>query len=607
MKAELMVVCGIVGYVGQDNGTERLLGALADLEYRGYDSAGIAVFENGGVRVVKTRGRLADLREKLAAEGMPAATCGIGHTRWATHGEPSDRNAHPHQSGRVTLVHNGIIENYKALRSELIAAGYTFRSETDTETVAHLLESLYHGDPVAALLAVLDRLEGSFALGVLFADRPDEVYAVRRESPLVVAVGEHARYLASDVTAVLPYTRRYYLPENDEVAVLTRDTVTFYGRDRKPLEKPLLTADWEHTAAEKGGYPHFMLKEIFEQPAAVRATLAPYIRDGLPALPLSAAQFAALRRLHVVACGTAMHAGLSCRKAITALTDLPVSVEVASEFRYALPPLDKTDAVLVISQSGETADTLAALRAAKTCGALTVAVVNVTGSTIAREADVTILTAAGPEIAVASTKAYMVQLAVTYLFTLQLALARGNIDEAECRRLTAVLWDTPRLLEESLKRAPTCEEVAKTIAGSDNLLYIGRGSDYPLALEGALKLKEISYIHAEAYPAGELKHGTISLITEGMPLVAVVTDHRLLKKTTGNIKEAKARGARTVAVHAADMTVDADIPLPIPVTDDLFAAMPAAVPLQLLAYYTAVARGCDVDKPRNLAKSVTVE
>jgi len=600
-------VCGIVGYVGQDNGTERLLGALADLEYRGYDSAGIAVFENGGVRVVKTRGRLADLREKLAAEGMPAATCGIGHTRWATHGEPSDRNAHPHQSGRVTLVHNGIIENYKALRSELIAAGYTFRSETDTETVAHLLESLYHGDPVAALLAVLDRLEGSFALGVLFADRPDEVYAVRRESPLVVAVGEHARYLASDVTAVLPYTRRYYLPENDEVAVLTRDTVTFYGRDRKPLEKPLLTADWEHTAAEKGGYPHFMLKEIFEQPAAVRATLAPYIRDGLPALPLSAAQFAALRRLHVVACGTAMHAGLSCRKAITALTDLPVSVEVASEFRYALPPLDKTDAVLVISQSGETADTLAALRAAKTCGALTVAVVNVTGSTIAREADVTILTAAGPEIAVASTKAYMVQLAVTYLFTLQLALARGNIDEAECRRLTAVLWDTPRLLEESLKRAPTCEEVAKTIAGSDNLLYIGRGSDYPLALEGALKLKEISYIHAEAYPAGELKHGTISLITEGMPLVAVVTDHRLLKKTTGNIKEAKARGARTVAVHAADMTVDADIPLPIPVTDDLFAAMPAAVPLQLLAYYTAVARGCDVDKPRNLAKSVTVE
>ncbi len=600
-------MCGIVGYVGQDNGTERLLGALADLEYRGYDSAGIAVFENGGVRVVKTRGRLADLREKLAAEGMPAATCGIGHTRWATHGEPSDRNAHPHQSGRVTLVHNGIIENYKALRSELIAAGYTFRSETDTETVAHLLESLYHGEPVAALLAVLDRLEGSFALGVLFADRPDEVYAVRRESPLVVAVGEHARYLASDVTAVLPYTRRYYLPENDEVAVLTRDTVTFYGRDRKPLEKPLLTADWEHTAAEKGGYPHFMLKEIFEQPAVVRATLTPLVRDGLPALPLAPAQFAALRRLHVVACGTAMHAGLSCRKAIAALTDLPVSVEVASEFRYALPPLDKTDAVLVISQSGETADTLAALRAAKKCGALTVAVVNVTGSTIAREADVTILTAAGPEIAVASTKAYMVQLAVTYLFALQLALARGNIDEAECRRLTAVLWDMPRLLEESLKLAPTCEEVAKTIAGSDNLLYIGRGSDYPLALEGALKLKEISYIHAEAYPAGELKHGTISLITEGMPLVAVVTDHRLLKKTTGNIKEAKARGALTVAVHAADMTVDADIALPTPVTDDIFAAMPAAVPLQLLAYYTAVARGCDVDKPRNLAKSVTVE
>jgi len=603
-------VCGIVGYVGQDNGTERLLGALQDLEYRGYDSAGIAMFRKDDVEVVKTRGRLADLRAKLAAAGMPATTCGIGHTRWATHGEPSDRNAHPHQSGRVTLVHNGIIENYKTLKTALLTEGYAFQSETDTETVVHLLDSLYDGDPVAAMLAALDRLEGSFALGVLFSDRPDEVYAVRRESPLVVACSEDARYLASDVTAVLPYTRRYYLPENDEIAVLTRQGVTFFGRDRRVIEKSLLTADWEHTAAEKGGFPHFMLKEIYEQPQAVRTTLAPYIRDGLPDLSdcgLTPARLAALSRLHIVACGTAMHAGLSGKKAITALTDIPVAAEVASEFRYALPPLGKSDAVLVISQSGETADTLAALRAAKARGALTVAVVNVQGSTIAREADVTVPTMAGPEIAVASTKAYMVQLAVMYLFSLQLAFARRSIHAEECRHLTAVLADTPRLLEESLKLAALCEDTAKTIAATENLLYIGRGGDYPLAMEGALKLKEISYIHAEAYPAGELKHGTISLITEGMPLVAAVTEHRLLKKTAGNIKEAKARGALTIAVHADDMTVEADICLPVRVTEDIFAAMPAAVPLQLLAYYTAVTRGCDVDKPRNLAKSVTVE
>lgn len=600
-------MCGIVGYVGEKNGTECLLGALSDLEYRGYDSAGIAVFQDGGVRVSKTHGRLADLREKLATEGMPHTTCGIGHTRWATHGEPSDRNAHPHQSGRITLVHNGIIENYQSLKHELLAAGYVFRSETDTETVAHLLDAAYRDDPVAAIREILPRLEGSFALGILFADRPDEVYAVRRESPLVVAVGEGAHYLASDVTAVLPYTRRYYLPANDEVAQLTRDTAVFYGQDGTPLKKPLLTADWEHTAAEKGAFPHFMLKEIYEQPAAVQATLAPYAKDGLPALPLAAEQLVGIRRLHVVACGTAMHAGLSLCRAVTALTDLPVAVEVASEFRYSLPPLDRNDAVLLISQSGETADTLAALRAAKACGTLTVAVVNVAGSTIAREADVTVLTAAGPEIAVASTKAYTVQLAVAYLFALQLAHARENIDAATARHLTATLCDIPRLLEEALTLAPTCETIAKIIAETDSLLYIGRGADYPLALEGALKLKEISYIHAEACAAGELKHGTISLITEGMPLVAVVTERRLAKKTAGNIKEAKARGAYTVAVHAADMAVEADVSLPVPVTADLFAAMPAAVPLQLLAYYTAVARGCDVDKPRNLAKSVTVE
>lgn len=603
-------MCGIVGYVGQEGAVRHLLGALSDLEYRGYDSAGIAVFENGTVRITKTTGRLADLREKLAAEGTPTATCGIGHTRWATHGKPSDINAHPHQSRQVTLVHNGIIENYKTLKAALMDEGYTFRSETDTETVVHLLDSLYQGDPVEALRAAAAQLEGSFALGVLFSDRPNEVYAVRRESPLIVAVSDTAQYLASDVTAVLPYTRRYYLPENGEIAVLTRKGVTFYGNDRCVLEKPLLTADWEHTAAEKGKYPHFMLKEIYEQPAAVRATLAPYVQDGLPALAtcgLPLTWLATLSHLHIVACGTAMHAGLSGKYAIASLTNVAVSVEVASEFRYALPPLGTEDMVLVLSQSGETADTLAALRAAKACGALTVAVVNVQGSTIAREADVTIPTMAGPEIAVASTKAYMVQLAVMYLFALELARAQETIDTEECRRLTAVLTDMPRKLETALTLAAPCENTAKAIAARDDLLYIGRNADYPLAMEGSLKLKEISYIHAEAYPAGELKHGTISLITEGMPLVAVATGHRLLKKTAANIKEGKARGALTIAVHADDTAIEADICLPVPVTEDVFAAMPAAVPLQLLAYYTAIARGCDVDKPRNLAKSVTVE
>lgn len=603
-------MCGIVGYVGNENSTERLLGALADLEYRGYDSAGIAVFEKGQVRVVKTKGRLRDLAEKLRAEGAPQGTCGIGHTRWATHGEPSDRNAHPQGGGRVTLVHNGIIENYRTLKSELLAAGCTFQSDTDTEAAARLLDTLYDHDPVAALRAAVARLEGSFALGVLFFDRPDEIYAVRRESPLVVAVSDKAHFLASDVTAVLPYTRRYYLPDNDEIVQITRNSATFYTPAGNITEKPLLTADWDHTAAEKGNFPHFMLKEIHEQPTAVRATLAPYLHDGLPDLSasgLTAARLKAIRRLHIVACGTAMHAGLVGRGVITALTPLPVTVEVASEFRYALPPLAADDAVVLISQSGETADTLAALRAAKGCGALTVAVVNARGSSIAREADITIHTHAGPEIAVASTKAYTVQLAVMYLFAFALAMAHGAIDEDACRRLTTLLKETPQRLEDALALAPACERIAHTLAATEALLFIGRGMDYALCAEGSLKLKEVSYIHSEAYPAGELKHGTISLITEGMPLLAVVTQHRLAKKTAANIKEAKARGAHVVVIAPDDIAVEADAHLTLPLTDDLLMPIPTAVPLQLLAYYTAVARGTDVDKPRNLAKSVTVE
>ncbi len=603
-------MCGIVGYVGQENGTERLLKSLETLEYRGYDSAGIAVFEQGQVRIIKSEGRLSSLQERLQAQGVPHTTCGIGHTRWATHGEPSDRNAHPHQVGRVTLVHNGIIENYLSLKTELQTRGYIFQSETDTEVIAAALDASYTDDPLAALFAVTARLEGTFALAVLFADRPHAVYATRRESPLVAAESDGACYLASDITPLLPYTRQYYLPENDEAAVLTPHGISFYDREGHAVHPSSQTADWETAAAEKGAFPHFMLKEIYEQPAAVQRTLANRVENGLPTLlecGLSPARLAAFCHCHIVACGTAMHAGAVGCRLLHTLCDLPATVEVASEFRYHLPPLGENDLVILLSQSGETADTLAALRAAKACGAATLAIVNARGSTMAREADMVLYTHAGPEIAVASTKAYTVQLSVMYLLAFSAALGRGGIDEAECRRLTAALCDTPRLLQQALTLAPRCEETATRLTTARDALYIGRGVDYALCMEGSLKLKEISYIHSEAYPAGELKHGTISLITEGTPLVAVATAPRLLHKTAANVKEAKARGAYTVAVCAAGNLPEADAELSLPSTDPLLMPFPAVVPLQLLAYYTAVQRGCDVDHPRNLAKSVTVE
>ncbi len=603
-------MCGIVGYVGQENGTERLLRSLEALEYRGYDSAGIAVFEEGHVRITKRAGRLSNLRERLQAEGVPRTTCGIGHTRWATHGAPSDRNAHPHRAGRVTLVHNGIIENYLPLEQELKTRGYTFHSDTDTEVIAALLDASYTDDPLAALFAVTARLEGSFALAVLFDDRPHAVYAIRRESPLVAAIADGACYLASDVTALLPYTRRYYLPSNNEAAVLTLHGITFYDSEGHAVSPPLQTANWESAAAQKGDFPHFMLKEIYEQPHAVQRTLAHRVKDGLPSLVecgLTPERLAAFRQWHVVACGTAMHAGAVGCRVLHALCDRPATVEVASEFRYHLPPIDKRDLVILLSQSGETADTLAALRAAKTRGAATLAIVNAQGSTIAREADMVLYTHAGPEIAVASTKAYTVQLAVMYLLTFSAALGCGSIDEAECRRLTEALCDLPRLLEQTLLVDALCANTAAVFAQARDALFIGRGVDYALCMEGSLKLKEISYIHSEAYPAGELKHGTISLITEGMPLVAVATVPRLFKKTAANVKEAKARGAYTVAIGVNDALPEADVQIPLPTAEPLLMPFPAVLPLQLLAYHTAVKRGCDVDRPRNLAKSVTVE
>lgn len=608
-------MCGIVGYVGARDCADVLVNALTNLEYRGYDSAGIAVFENGTIRTVKSKGRLADLQVKLNALGKPSGHVGIGHTRWATHGEPSDRNAHPHGDQVVTLVHNGIIENYKPLKAELLAKGVTFVSDTDTEVVARLMESLYHGDPVAALLETIKRLEGSFALGVMFGDFPDRIFAARRESPLIVGVGTHGdeHFIASDVTAILKYTRQYYLLEMDEVAELTADAVIFYDTARNVIHKDLKVADWDMNAAEKGGYEHFMLKEIYEQPTAVKTTITPRIQNGMPDLSecgITPEMLCGFSRIHVVACGTAMHAGMVGKYVIESLARIPVNVDIASEFRYRDPLVSARDLVIIISQSGETADSLAALRLAKSRGAKTLAIVNAKGSSIAREADMLIYTHAGPEIAVASTKAYMVQLAVMYLFAFELAFACGAIDEAECRRLTALLQAIPQQLTEVLGCAEDCRRIAAMLVPAESLLYIGRGLDYALSMEGSLKLKEISYIHSESYAAGELKHGTISLITENMPLIAVVTQHALVDKTVSNIKEAKARGALAIAVCADDVTIDPDAVnavIKVPTFEDLLMPMTAVVPLQLLAYYTSVLRGNDVDKPRNLAKSVTVE
>ncbi len=607
-------MCGIVGYVGFRDCTDVLMDALSKLEYRGYDSAGIAVFENDEIKVAKSKGRLADLAEKMKKEGKPAGHSGIGHTRWATHGEPSDINSHPHSGERVTIVHNGIIENYKALKEFLVKEGCCFKSDTDTEVVAQLLDYYYDGDPIATISCVTKELEGSYALGVIFADFPDTVFAIRRESPLIVGIGDKESFIASDVTAILRYTKNYYLLEHDEIAVLSRYSTSIYDLHYHKLNKELKTADWDISAAEKGGYEHFMLKEIFEQPEAVKTTITPRITDGLPDLRecgITMEKLASFKNIFVVACGTAMHAGVVGRYVIEKLARIPVNVEIASEFRYREPIVSEGDLVIIISQSGETADSLAALRLAKSLGAETLAIVNAKGSSIAREADMLIYTHAGPEIAVASTKAYMVQIAVMYLFAFELALAKGMTDEAECRRLTGLLLKTPDIIQDVLKNKKETQYIASGLISADSLLYIGRGLDYALSMEGSLKLKEISYIHSESYAAGELKHGTISLISDGTPVIAVATQSNLFDKTISNIKEVKARGAKVILVCRDSYVPDKDVAdykfgLPDDI-EDLLMPMAAVVPLQLIAYYTSVLRGNDVDKPRNLAKSVTVE
>lgn len=606
-------MCGIVGYVGKRNCTDVLVDALSKLEYRGYDSAGIAVFDRNVIKVSKTKGRLVDLVEKMEKEGKPNGHCGIGHTRWATHGEPSDINSHPHGNKRISIVHNGIIENYKEIKNFLIKEGYGFESETDTETVAKLLDYYYDGDPLGTIIKVLADIEGSYALGIIFRDCPGKIFAVRKDSPLIVGAGENENFIASDVPAILKYTRDYYLIEQDEICELTAEDITIYDTRRNVLQKELQTATWDIDAAEKGGYEHFMLKEIHEQPNAVKMTVSPRVKDGMPDFSetgLTVEQLNKYRQIFVVACGTAMHAGMVGKYVIEKLARVPVIVDIASEFRYREPLIGEGDLLIVISQSGETADTLAALKLGKNLGAETLAIVNVVGSSIAREADMVLYTNAGPEISVASTKAYSVQIAAMYLLAFEIAFAKGAIDEAQCRKYVGELLEIPDYIEKTLNCKEVCQQTAARLMNADSLLYIGRGLDYALSMEGSLKLKEISYIHSESYAAGELKHGTISLVTNQMPVVAVATQTSLIEKTISNIKEVKARGAMVVLVCSETLDVEkevADCIIRLPEVDEILMPAVAAVPLQLIAYYTSVLKGCDVDKPRNLAKSVTVE
>lgn len=606
-------MCGIVGYAGERDCTEVLLNALSKLEYRGYDSAGIAVFENNRITVEKSKGELKNLRTKLEENHKPEGNCGIGHTRWATHGEPSDINSHPHGSKRVSIVHNGIIENYKDIKKFLISKGYTFESETDTETVAKLLDYYYKGDPIDAVIKTLADVRGAYALGILFKDYPDCIFSVRKDSPLIIGVGENENFIASDVPAILQYTRKYYLLEENEIATIKSDRVEFCDIHRQQIVKEVQVSNLDMDAAEKGGYEHFMLKEIHEQPTAVKTTISPRIINGMPDLSecgLTLETLKNYRKLFIVACGTAMHAGVVGKYVIEKLARTEVTVDIASEFRYRDPIIEKDDLVIVISQSGETADTKAALHLAHERGAKVLAIVNVKGSSIAREADMVLYTHAGPEISVASTKAFSVQMSVMYLLAFKMAYAKGHITEDECKRLTAELVNIPDLIEKTMECEDKCQYVASKLITAQSLLYIGRGLDYALSMEGSLKLKEISYIHSESYAAGELKHGTISLVEEGMPVIGVATQSDLMEKMVSNIVEVKSRGAFTITVCKEGTEFSEGVMdeiIEVPELEDVLMPMLTVIPLQLIAYYTTVLKGLNVDKPRNLAKSVTVE
>lgn len=607
-------MCGIVGYTGSDTCADILVEALTKLEYRGYDSAGIAVFEDDKIKTVKAKGKIKEgLEVKLSEEGKLKAVSGIGHTRWATHGEPSDINSHPIGNGRVSVVHNGIIENYRKIKEFLISKGYVFESETDTETVAKLLDYNYSSNPIDAIISTMSEIEGAYALGLIFRDYKDKIFAVRKESPLIVGVGNGEMYIASDVTAILNRTRDYYLLEEGEIAEIDKNGVVFYDIHKNVIEKELHTATWDIEAAEKGGFKHFMLKEINEQPQALRNTISPRIKNGLVDFEecgLTDEMLRNYKHVYIVGCGSAMHAGIVGKYVIESLARTPVIVDIASEFRYRSPLLSKDDLVIIISQSGETADTKAALKIANEIGADTLAIVNVVGSSIAREAKMVMYTLAGPEISVCSTKAYMVQTAFMYLFAFKIAYARGVISEEICRKYLDELLIVPEKVKICTEELEQYQRVASKLMSAESLLYIGRGLDYALSMEGSLKLKEISYIHSESYAAGELKHGTISLIESGMPVIAVATQSELFDKTQSNVKEVKSRGATVIMVCPEGTAIEkesVDFPVYIPKVSELLMPLVAVVPLQLIAYYTAVLRDCDVDKPRNLAKSVTVE
>ena len=606
-------MCGIVGYVGKRNCVDVLVDGLKKLEYRGYDSSGVAVFNDDGYQIIKAKGRLANIEIKMEQEGKPVGNCGIGHTRWATHGKPSDINSHPHGGDKVTIVHNGIIENYLNIKERLTQDGVTFVSETDTEVLAKLLNENYSGNPFEAIADTLSVVKGSYALGIIFHDIPDRIYAVRKDSPLIVGVGEDENFIASDVPAILKYTNKYYLLEEDEVAILEKDNVKVYTMLGDEIEKELQVADWDDQAADKCGYPHFMLKEINEQPETIKKTIQPRLKDGIPDFTAEGLTDDVLKNanaIHIVACGTAMHAGVVGKYVIEKLARVPVYVDIASEFRYRDPIINKNDVMIVISQSGETADTLAALRLAKKRGVKIIGIVNAVGSSIARESDICLYTWGGPEIAVASTKAYSVQVAMMYLVAFKLALLNGSIDETRCKELIATLSDISDRIGEMLNNQEIYQSTANQLINATRIFYIGRGLDYALSMEGSLKLKEISYIHSESYAAGELKHGTISLIEEDIPVIAVATQSDLYEKTVSNIKEVKARGAKVIMICRENSPLAKEVSdylIEVPDVDDLLMPLLTVIPLQLLAYYTSIFRGCDVDKPRNLAKSVTVE
>ena len=608
-------MCGIVGYVGKRSAVDVLIAGLSKLEYRGYDSVGISLFLNEKITTQKSKGRIDDMVKKIDLNELKPSFVGIGHTRWATHGEPSDINSHPHGNHRISIVHNGIIENYIFIKERMIRKGYTFESQTDTEALAKCLDYYYvqKQNPIQAIAKVVEKVEGSFALGMMFSDHPDTIYAIRKDSPLIIGLGEDENFIASDMTALLKYTRNYYLLEHNEIAIVKKNHVIILNLDGEEIIKEVQVAEWDEQTAEKGGYPHFMIKEIHEQPESFKKTLHLRYKNGgfdFSNEGLDVATLVQANKIHIVACGTAMHAGLVAKNMFEKFARIPVDVEVASEFRYKNPILNPRDVVIVISQSGETADSLAAMRLAKANGIKTLAVVNVAGSSIAREADIVLMTHAGIEIAVASTKAYFVQTALMSALALAVANEKGTLAPSVYHSMCEELMSTPDYIEPLLKQADYVQYLASLFMSAKHMFFIGRGMDYAVCLESSLKLKEISYVHSEAYPAGELKHGTISLITDEVPVIAIATQLPLLEKTVSNVKEVKARGAHVLLLkkesfHVADDVADHTVNLPD--APDWQMPFISIVIMQLFAYYTSVLRGCDVDKPRNLAKSVTVE